>query len=208
MKNKKWIIPIILSIITVLIYSVIYLTTDQIPKTDVIKIFSKENVWWNWPIYLSLPVPYYWIFDAIPIFVFSFLFINKIGDIKKTEKNTIFIFKKELDVNYQDLIFLILTFFSLGIIIGITGFIYLGLLAKIITTIILGIITGFFLYNNSGNGFEPSFISIAGLFFGLGVSLFPLSNLGFVLLSGILFYYIFLIGFLIKTVIIITKNSQ
>ncbi len=202
MKNKKWIIPIILSIITVLIYSVIYLTTDQIPKTDVIKIFSKENVWWNWPIYLSLPVPYYWIFDAVFIFIFTFLLTKKIMATEKTEKNIIHVFKKEININYKDLIFITLTFFSLGIIIGVITFIYLGLIIKIITAIILGIIAGFFLYDKDGYGFEPNSIALAGLFFGLGVGLCPLSNFGFPILSGILFYYIFLIGFLIKTMVI------
>jgi hypothetical protein len=208
MKNKRWIwiIPIILTIITVLIYSVIYLVTDQIPKTDTIKIFSKENVWWNWPICLSLPFTYYWIFDAIPVFIFSFLLTRKITNIEKTEKNIIHVLKKEINVDYQDLIFITLTFFSLGIIINIITFIYLGLLIKIITAIILGILAGFFLYDNNGYGFEPNFISIAGLFFGLGIGLLPLSNFGFPLLSGIFFYYIFLIGFLIKTVVI--KNSK
>ncbi len=207
-KNKKWIIPIILAIITVLIYSVIYVITKKIPTTNAIRIFSPDNVWWDWPIYFFLPFSYYWIFDAIFIFIFSFLLINKFNDIKKTKNSTIRLFKKEIDVTYKDQIFLIFTFFSFGIIIGAISFFYLGLLAKIIAAVILGIITGFFLYNNSGNGFEPSLISLAGLFFGLGVGLCPPSNFGFPLLSAIIFYYIFLLGFLIKTSVLCKYNNK
>jgi len=211
MKNKRWIwiIPIILTIITILIYFVIYLKKGEIPRTEIIRLFSEKAVWRGWPMYLLLPIPYYWIFDAIPIFIFSFLLAKKIINVRKASNNTVLIwkdvviiFEKEININYKDLIFIISTFFFFGIFVGAITFVYLGLLMKIIATIILGIMSGFFLYDK----FEPNFIALAGLFFGLGVGLCPLSNFGFPLLYGILFYYVFLTGFLIKTMVI--KNSE
>lgn len=160
-RNQLWWIPLIVSVVTGIVYLIIYLLTGSIPVIDKLVLFKNAgDAFWGLPAEYTLPFSISRAWDILFIFIYTFLLARIIQYVKESES------KDTEDMLIGLVVSLV---FGLGVGLGVSlgvglgvGLV-LGFVVNLVVSLAFGLVADL--------AFSLAFSLGVGLVFGLGVGL-------------------------------------